>query len=142
MLRRVPEAIPAHDAAHEPRPRDLRGGKRKDEGENPPRPVHVLDCVVDLAVAEEIVIAYSRILSYNVVMSEYGKLWQKVWEIREELKKLVSHACTDRLEDARRTCANAMISARDAGDHRRWTQIDALLERWADLERQMAACDD
>jgi hypothetical protein len=74
-------------------------------------------------------------------MSEYGRLWQQVWEIRAELKKLVSHAETGTLADAQRTCADAILTARDAGDERLAARIAGLLESWADLEKRMAGCD-
>ena len=75
-------------------------------------------------------------------MSRYGRLWQQASDIRDELKKLISHCSTNTLEEARRTCADSMITAWDAGDHHRWMRISDLLERWADLERRMADCDD
>jgi hypothetical protein len=75
-------------------------------------------------------------------MSEYGRLWQQASDIRDELKKLVSHVTTDTLADARRTCANSIITARDSGNHGRAQRISDLLEAWADLERRMARCDD
>ncbi len=84
----------------------------------------------------------SRILSYIVVMSEYGRLWQQASDIRDELKKLVSHATTNTLTDAKRTCADSIITARDAGDPCRANRISDLLETWTDLEQRMAACDD
>jgi len=75
-------------------------------------------------------------------MSEYGRLWQQASDIRNELKKLISHATTNTLADAKRTCADSIITARDAGDHWRANRISDLLETWADLERRMARCDD
>lgn len=75
-------------------------------------------------------------------MSNYGRLWQEVSNIRDELKKLVSHAITNTLADAERTCADALITARDAGDHHRENRIRGLLSSWADLERRMARCND
>lgn len=75
-------------------------------------------------------------------MSKYGRLWQQASDIRDELKKLVSHAITNTLADAKRTCADSIITARDAGDDERARHIESLLSSWADLERRMAACDD
>jgi hypothetical protein len=75
-------------------------------------------------------------------MSKYGRLWQQASDIRDELKKLVSHASTDTLADAKRTCGDSVITARDTGDPSRAHRISDLLERWEDLEKEMAACDD
>lgn len=76
------------------------------------------------------------------VMSNYGKLWQQVSNIRDELKRLVSHAITNTIVDAKRTCADSIITARDAGDHQLANHIAGLLERWEDLEKVMAECND
>jgi phosphoenolpyruvate-protein kinase (PTS system EI component) len=75
-------------------------------------------------------------------MSRYGRLWQRVSDIRDELKQLVSHATTNTLKDAEQTCSDAIITARDSGDAARAARIEDLLSAWADLEREMAACDD
>lgn len=75
-------------------------------------------------------------------MSNYGRLWQRVADIRAELKRLVSHADTDSLEKAERTCADSIITARDAWNHTRANRIEDLLSAWADLERRMAQCED
>jgi len=75
-------------------------------------------------------------------MSNYGRLWQEVSDIRDALKKLVSHATTNTLADAERTCADAILTARDAGDFDRAKRIEGYLSVWADLERRMKRCDD
>jgi hypothetical protein len=75
-------------------------------------------------------------------MSRYGRLWQQASDIRDELKKLVSHATTSSLADAERTCRDSIITAKDAGDEERARRIESLLSSWADLERRMATCDD
>ncbi len=74
-------------------------------------------------------------------MSDYGRLWQKVADIRDELKRLVSHANTNTLASAQRTCADSIITARDAGDVTRADRIEYLLADWVDLERRMAMTD-
>lgn len=75
-------------------------------------------------------------------MSNYGRLWQQVSDIRDELKQLVSHGVTNTIADAKRTYADSIITARDGGDHQRANRISSLLERWADLEKVMAECND
>lgn len=58
-------------------------------------------------------------------MSEYGKLWQQVSNIRVELKKLIPDAKMDSLETAKKE--------RDTHVGR----IDFMLASWADIEREM-----
>ena len=61
-------------------------------------------------------------------MSEYGRLWQRVADIRDELKQLAPGASTNTLRDAR-------LGTRHLSDER----IERLLARWEILEREMAA---
>jgi hypothetical protein len=60
-------------------------------------------------------------------MSEYGRLWQRVADIRDELKQLAPSASTNTLQGAR-------LSTRHLRDER----IERLLARWEILEREMA----
>lgn len=60
-------------------------------------------------------------------MSEYGRLWQRVADIRDELKQLAPGANTN-------TLLGAHLSTRHLSDER----IERLLARWEILEREMA----
>jgi len=62
-------------------------------------------------------------------MSAYGKLWQKVSDIRAALK--ASRPAIDTS-----TLANAIRSINTLDDDAR-----TLLGEWADLEREMAKCE-
>lgn len=58
-------------------------------------------------------------------MSEYGKLWSKVSEIRLELKRLVPTISTNKLAEARVTVR----------------ELNELVDYWDALEKEMALCD-
>jgi hypothetical protein len=63
-------------------------------------------------------------------MSDYGRLFARVSEIRDMLKHLVPGAKVNTLGEA--------IREASAQDRR----IQQGLSDWADLEREMAKCDD
>ncbi len=58
-------------------------------------------------------------------MSEYGRLWQQVSDIRRTLRRMFPEADTSTLAKAQESVARA----------------DRLLTEWADLERRMARTD-
>jgi hypothetical protein len=60
-------------------------------------------------------------------MSEYGRLFQQVADIRREIKKLVPGANTNTLEEARKSCGGS---------------CERLLLRWERLECWMKDVDD
>ena len=64
-------------------------------------------------------------------MSEYGRLWQAVSDIRDKLKRAIPGAKTG-------TLAEAEASVEAAGKMR---ELGYLLSEWADLERRMARAD-
>lgn len=63
-------------------------------------------------------------------MSDYGKLFQEVSDVRQNLKRLIPGASVNMLGEA----------IREAAAQNRLIQQE--LSRWADLEREMAQCDD
>jgi hypothetical protein len=65
-------------------------------------------------------------------MSEYGRLWQEVWDIRARIRAALPGANTDTLEKA-----TASIEA--AGKTR---ELRHMLAAWASYERKMAQTDD
>ncbi len=65
-------------------------------------------------------------------MSEYGRLWQEVSDIRSRIRAALPSANTDTLEKA-----TASIEA--AGKTR---ELRHLLSEWASYERKMAETDD
>lgn len=60
-------------------------------------------------------------------MSEYGRLWQRVADIRDELKQLAPGVNT-----------NTLLGARLSTRHLRDERVERLLARWEILEREMA----
>lgn len=73
-----------------------------------------------------------RIRYDNVCMSNYGRLWQKVADIRETLRKAIPGSNTSTLEEAR-------ASVKRAG---RMGEFGGLLADWELYERMMAQTDD
>jgi len=63
-------------------------------------------------------------------MSTYGRLWEQVAEIRAKLVQTVPSASVNSLVEARQSLRS--VSG----------ELDALLERWASLEQEMARLDD
>lgn len=63
-------------------------------------------------------------------MSDYGKLFEQVADIRVALKRLLPDAKVDTLVGAMREAA------------RNEATVQTHLIRWAELEREMAKCDD
>lgn len=74
-------------------------------------------------------------------MSDYGKLWQRVSDIRDNLKGICRARTsfgqvqatplinTDRLEDAKRTVTVLKST------------LDSLISQWEKLEEEMKECD-
>jgi|HubBroStandDraft_2_1064218.scaffolds.fasta_scaffold448643_3 hypothetical protein len=63
-------------------------------------------------------------------MSEYGQLWQKVSDLRVELKRYIPGAILNTLEDAKR----------ERDEHVQ--KIDQALADWAYWKRRMDVSDD
>ncbi len=64
-------------------------------------------------------------------MSEYGRLWQAVYDIRRKIREAVPGANTNTLEAAR-------TSVQAAGKQ---NELGYLLSEWEHLERKMARAD-
>jgi hypothetical protein len=71
-------------------------------------------------------------MSHDVCMSEYGRLWEEVSNIRREIRDLVPGATTNTLAEARAS-VEAMGKAAEVGH---------LLEEWQRYEWKMARIDD
>jgi hypothetical protein len=72
-------------------------------------------------------------------MSDYGKLWAEVAEIRHRLKSWLPDMPTNTLADAQ-AFALTMSEATDA-DKRLKSGVESSLQSWAELEKEMKSCD-
>ena len=69
-------------------------------------------------------------------MSDYGKLWAEVSEIRQALKVLVPAISTNSLTEARPAAEVNVRELRTQAD-----RVERLMRRWESLEAAMARCD-
>ena len=69
-------------------------------------------------------------------MSDYGKLWAEVSEVREAIKALVPEADTSTWATANEA---SLVSVRDLRSQAE--RVERLMRRWASLEAEMARCD-
>ncbi len=66
-------------------------------------------------------------------MSNYGRIWQRASDVRDKLKELMPGIPVNRHRDT-------VVYLQGRVDVTR--EVDALMVKWARLEREMEMCDD